>query len=61
MPQHSHASNLPICTDCDGFPVVAIATGTLNPDGSRVTIPVTCFACKGTGRVRPALVTAGRS
>lgn len=51
-----------VCPDCDGFPVVAITTGTLHADGSRHVIPAICPACHGTGRtpVRPARVLAGR-
>ena len=56
MPQHTHA---PVCRDCDGFPVVAITTGTRHRDGSRVTIRVVCPACKGTGHAAtPAAVLA---
>ncbi|WP_329292444.1 hypothetical protein [Streptomyces pseudovenezuelae] len=59
MPQH--ASNTPVCRDCDGFPVVAITTGTRNPDGTRTTLTVTCPSCQGTGRRTPAaLIRAGR-
>ncbi|MFC4495476.1 hypothetical protein ACFPA8_15195 [Streptomyces ovatisporus] len=39
------------CPDCDGFPVVAIDTGTLHSDGTRATLRVTCSACDGTGTV----------
>ncbi|KOG48385.1 hypothetical protein [Streptomyces decoyicus] len=42
------------CSDCDGFPTVAITTGQRTPEGSRKTTSVTCRACKGTG------VLAGR-
>lgn len=59
MPQH--APNTPVCRDCDAFPVVAITTGTRNPDGSRTTLHITCRACHGTGTVRrSALLRAGR-
>lgn len=37
------------CPDCDGFPMVAITTGTLNPDGTRTTLRIACRACSGTG------------
>ena len=37
------------CSDCDGFPTVAITTGRLNPDGSRRTLTATCGTCHGTG------------
>ncbi|MEU6054492.1 hypothetical protein ABZ829_29210 [Streptomyces xanthochromogenes] len=62
MPQHTPAQNRPACRHCDGFPVVAITTGTRNPDGTRTTLPATCPACKGTGHTAPAasLVHAGR-
>ncbi|MER7566661.1 hypothetical protein ABTZ93_27380 [Streptomyces sp. NPDC097941] len=59
MPQH--ALNTPVCRDCDGFPVVAITTGTRNTDGARNTLRVTCSTCKGTGRrTAAALAQAGR-
>ncbi|MCX5283314.1 hypothetical protein [Streptomyces sp. NBC_00198] len=60
MPQH--VPNTPVCRDCDGFPVVAITTGTRNIDGSRTTLRITCRACKGTGRTvrRSSLVRVGR-
>ncbi|MFF9491976.1 hypothetical protein [Streptomyces flaveolus] len=59
MPQHAPAAR--ICRDCDGFPVVAITTGTRRPDGTRATLRVTCLTCQGTGTVRPAaLVRTGR-
>jgi DnaJ-class molecular chaperone len=51
MPQH--ASNTPVCRDCDGFPVVAITTGTRHDDGTRVILHVACSTCQGTGRVLP--------
>lgn len=57
------ASTLPrrVCRDCDGFPVVAITTGTRHHDGTRVTVPVTCPTCKGTGHTTPAsVIRAGR-
>ncbi|MER6492505.1 hypothetical protein [Streptomyces griseorubiginosus] len=59
MPQH--APHTPVCRDCDGFPVVAITTGTRNPDGTRATLAVTCSTCKGTGRrTASTLIRAGR-
>ncbi|CAM5588642.1 hypothetical protein [Streptomyces griseorubiginosus] len=59
MPQH--ALNTPVCRDCDGFPAVAITTGTRNDDGTRATLTVTCSTCKGTGRsTAAALIRAGR-
>jgi DnaJ-class molecular chaperone len=60
MPQH--VPNLPVCRDCDGFATVVITTGTRLPDGSRVTLRVTCSACHGTGHtvLASALVRAGR-
>ncbi|WP_127353874.1 hypothetical protein [Actinacidiphila soli] len=48
MPQHRPAPTR-VCRDCDGFPVVAITTGTRLPDGTRTTIRVACPACHGTG------------
>ncbi|MEW2086914.1 hypothetical protein [Streptomyces sp. NPDC005283] len=38
-----------ICSDCDGFPVVAIDTGSLLSDGTRATLNVVCRRCRGTG------------
>ncbi|WP_327324186.1 hypothetical protein OG735_17895 [Streptomyces sp. NBC_01210] len=49
-----------ICPDCDGFPVVAITTGTRHADGSRHVIPVVCPACHGTGHAPLWLVTTRR-
>ncbi|MEU6174577.1 hypothetical protein ABZ832_22020 [Streptantibioticus parmotrematis] len=59
-PVHAHA-RVRRCGGCDGFPVVAIDAGTLNPDGTRTTLTVTCPACRGTGAApaRP-VVLAGR-
>ncbi|MFI8193179.1 hypothetical protein ACIF8T_31140 [Streptomyces sp. NPDC085946] len=47
MPQHALSAR--VCRDCDGFPVVAITTGTRHRDGTRATLRVTCPACQGTG------------
>ncbi|EPD56075.1 hypothetical protein [Streptomyces sp. HGB0020] len=60
MPQH--APTMPLCRECDGFPVVAITTGTRHDDGTRVTLRVACRACQGTGHTARAmrLVRAGR-
>ncbi|MFD5287262.1 hypothetical protein ACFWJV_03515 [Streptomyces rochei] len=60
MPQH--VQNTPVCRDCDGFPVVAITTGTRHTDGTRATLRVTCPTCKGTGHAfsAAALSRAGR-
>ncbi|MFD6327009.1 hypothetical protein ACFWOL_30140 [Streptomyces sp. NPDC058442] len=56
-----HTPTLRICRACDGFATVAITTGTRHPDGTRVTIRVTCPTCQGTGHVLPAAaVRAGR-
>ncbi|WP_405947996.1 hypothetical protein OG588_16760 [Streptomyces prunicolor] len=59
---HQHAPSMPVCRDCDGFATAAITTGTRHDDGTRVTLRVTCKACKGTGHTAPApaLVRAGR-
>jgi DnaJ-class molecular chaperone len=50
------------CRDCDGFPVVAIATGQRDSDGTRRTLRVVCKTCHGTGlsplHTRPAEVRA---
>jgi hypothetical protein len=53
---------MPLCRECDGFPVVAITTGTRHDDGTRVTLRVACRACQGTGHTAHAmrLVRAGR-
>jgi DnaJ-class molecular chaperone len=61
MPQPTHALGH-VCAHCDGFPVVAITTGTRNTDGTRATIDATCPTCKGTGiaPVRRPAVLAGR-
>lgn len=59
MPQH--AQNTRVCRDCDGFATAAITTGTRHRDGTRVTLRVSCPACKGTGRTALAgVVRAGR-
>ncbi|MGW0467041.1 hypothetical protein ACWDX6_17450 [Streptomyces sp. NPDC003027] len=59
MPQ---PQTTPVCSHCDGFPVVHITTGASTQNGSRRTLPATCPACKGTGtRTAPAaLVRAGK-
>ncbi|MFJ1595586.1 hypothetical protein [Streptomyces sp. NPDC088261] len=61
MSQHTLARTR-LCQDCDGFPTVAITTGTRRPDGARQTITVVCRTCNGTGHVTlaAALVRAGR-
>ncbi|MFE0727532.1 hypothetical protein ACFW2X_04615 [Streptomyces antibioticus] len=56
MPQH--AQNTRVCRDCDGFPTVAITTGTRHADGTRATLRVTCSTCKGIGYTTPASVLA---
>lgn len=59
MPQYARTAR--VCRDCDGFPIVAITTGTRHPDGTRVAVRVTCQTCNGTGRTTPAaLARAGR-
>ncbi|MEV0090208.1 hypothetical protein [Streptomyces sp. NPDC050738] len=56
---HRPASVRRICPDCDGFPIVAITTGTRHADGSRHVLPVICQACHGTGRtMRPVRLSA---
>lgn len=62
MPQHTHATGR-VCSNCDGFPVVAISTGTRNPDSTRRVIRANCPACRGTGTAparRRVLTSAGR-
>ncbi|MFD0209083.1 hypothetical protein ACFVH9_08095 [Streptomyces hirsutus] len=59
MPQRTPVAR--VCRDCDGFPIVAITTGTRPPDGTRHTLRIACPTCRGTGRTAPAgLVRAGR-
>ncbi|MFF2975034.1 hypothetical protein ACFVS5_16360 [Streptomyces albidoflavus] len=60
MPQPKPA--MPICGDCDGFPVVHITTGTTTPTGQRHTLTATCPTCHGTGHTVHAshLVRIGR-
>ncbi|WP_392841319.1 hypothetical protein [Streptomyces sp. LN500] len=53
MAQHTPARTR-ICPDCDGFPAVAIDTGTLLDDGTRATLLVTCRRCQGNGSTRTA-------
>ncbi|MGW6584818.1 hypothetical protein [Streptomyces globisporus] len=57
MAQHSPAPTR-ICPDCDGFPAVAIDTGTLLDDGTRATLKVTCRRCHGTGTTRTTAASA---
>ncbi|MFG2263409.1 hypothetical protein [Streptomyces sp. NPDC048720] len=47
MPQHTRGTR--VCRDCDGHATAHITTGTRHRDGTRVTLRVTCPACKGTG------------
>ncbi|MGW4850342.1 hypothetical protein ACWEPZ_03805 [Streptomyces sp. NPDC004288] len=59
MPENTPARR--VCRDCDGFPVVHIATGLPTVDGTRDTVRVNCPTCKGTGHTTPAaLVRAGK-
>ncbi|GAA4907847.1 hypothetical protein ACFPM3_12965 [Streptomyces coeruleoprunus] len=60
MPQR--ALPLPSCRDCDGFATAAVTTGDRHRDGTRVTLHVTCPACKGTGHAvpTPTLTRVGR-
>ncbi|MBW5253256.1 hypothetical protein JGS39_30520 [Streptomyces sp. P01-B04] len=53
MAQHSPAPPR-LCPDCNGFPVVAIDTGTLLDNGTRATLLVACHLCRGTGSPRTA-------
>ncbi|MFJ1879728.1 hypothetical protein [Streptomyces sp. NPDC088137] len=50
----------PICGHCDGFPTVAITTGTRTPDGQRRTITADCPACHGTDPTLPSARTHAR-
>ena len=50
--------NRPVCHHCDGFPVVAITTGTRHHDGTRETLRVACRACHGTGHTAPVSTLA---
>ncbi|MFF0116314.1 hypothetical protein [Streptomyces prasinus] len=60
MPQHTRTAR--VCRDCDGFPIVAITTGTRHTDGTRTTLRITCPTCRGTGHATPAagLTRTGR-
>ncbi|MGY0069771.1 hypothetical protein ACWZEH_23885 [Streptomyces sp. QTS137] len=59
MPQRTRTTR--VCRDCDGFPIVAITTGTRHTDGTRTTLRTACPTCWGTGTTHPAaLVRAGR-
>ena len=40
---------LRVCPTCDGFPVVAVSTGTRRSDGTLPTVPAICPDCSGTG------------
>ncbi|MGW4722986.1 hypothetical protein [Streptomyces sp. NPDC004291] len=44
-----HTPRPRVCSDCDGFPVVHITTGSTDSGGQRRTLTATCPACKGTG------------
>ncbi|MFH9247068.1 hypothetical protein OHA45_16530 [Streptomyces lydicus] len=44
-----------ICPNCDGFPTVAIDTGTRHRNGARKTLRITCPACRGTGHTTALL------
>ncbi|MEV5851830.1 hypothetical protein [Streptomyces anulatus] len=57
MAQHSPAPPR-FCPDCNGFPVVAIDTGTLLDNGTRATLLVACHLCRGTGSPRTATPAA---
>lgn len=61
MPQNARARTR-TCPDCDGFPTVAVTTGTRRRDGSRVTARAVCATCTGLGRIptAPSVVPAGR-
>ncbi|WP_081240866.1 hypothetical protein [Streptomyces viridosporus] len=59
MPQHARTTR--VCRDCDGFPVVAITTGTRHADGTRATLRIACPTCQGTGHTASAaLARTGR-
>ncbi|WP_328620287.1 hypothetical protein [Streptomyces sp. NBC_00354] len=59
MPQHAQIK--PVCRECDGFATAVITTGTRTDDGTRTTVRVHCTACRGLGRLVPAvLVRIGR-
>ncbi len=40
MPQST--TDLPTCSNCDGFHAVAVTTGQRLPDGSRKTVTIHC-------------------
>lgn len=60
MPENTAAPRY--CSDCDGFPTVAITTGQTTPDGHRQTVTATCHTCHGTGHrtTRRTLAHASR-
>ncbi|AJT65644.1 hypothetical protein T261_3984 [Streptomyces lydicus] len=49
-----------ICPDCDGFPTVAIDTGTRYGNGTRKTLRISCPTCHGTGHTVAALTRRAR-
>ncbi|MHA6762106.1 hypothetical protein [Streptacidiphilus sp. PAMC 29251] len=57
---HANSPAMPaprLCPTCDGFPIVAVTTGTRRPDGILPTLPMTCPTCQGTGTCTTALPT----
>jgi hypothetical protein len=61
----ANTNSVRICSNCDGFPIVAISIGPRTPDGTLPTLPAVCLHCSGTGLVpaaakTPALIPAGR-
>ncbi|MFF4885233.1 hypothetical protein ACFY2D_20625 [Streptomyces nigra] len=52
MPQPIQTAR--VCRACDGHATAHITTGARHRDGLRVTLRVTCSACKGTGHTLPA-------
>ncbi|MFE0376420.1 hypothetical protein ACFW1M_12700 [Streptomyces inhibens] len=49
-----------ICPNCDGFPSVAIDTGTHHRNGTRKTLRISCPACRGTGHTKATIARRAR-
>jgi hypothetical protein len=53
---HTHTAAAGLCSECFGFPVVAVATSKRAANGSRRLNRIYCGTCKGSGNapVTPA-------